>query len=101
MRTSDVDGVQPLLASGFTTHSLEKYIRPGRAHMIVLAFLAATQPVPVTLLDKADAASAAYVQCLYAVSRNANAARLSDGEFERKLADSCLAEERASRELAT
>jgi hypothetical protein len=51
--------------------------------------------VPQSMLAAADDANAAYVQCLFAASRAANAAHLSVDAFETKLASSCLAEEAA------
>ena len=63
--------------------------------MIGVALLIAVQPMPAELLGPADEANAAYVQCLFAESRAANAARLGVDEFERKLAGSCTAEEEA------
>lgn len=51
--------------------------------------------MPQELLGPADAANGAYVQCLFAVSRAANRARLSVEQFEAKLASSCTAEEEA------
>ena len=63
--------------------------------MIGIALLLAAQAIPQSLLDAADAANGAYVQCLFAQSRAANRARLGAEEFERKLALSCTAEEEA------
>ncbi len=53
----------------------------------------AAQPIPRHLSSKADAAALAYIDCLYATSRESNGAGDSAAEFERKLAKSCLAEE--------
>ncbi len=53
----------------------------------------AAQPIPRHLSSKADAAGFAYIDCLYATSRESNGAGDSAAEFERKLAKSCLAEE--------
>ena len=61
----------------------------------MIALLIAAQAMPEELLGPADEANGAYVQCLFAVSRAANRARLSVDEFERKLASACLAEEEA------
>ena len=47
----------------------------------------------VSASSDADAANAAYTQCLFAVSRNANAAHLSVGAFEEKLERSCASEQ--------
>jgi hypothetical protein len=49
--------------------------------------------VPQSMLAAADDANGAYVQCLFATSRAANAAHLSVEAFETKLASSCLTEE--------
>ena len=62
--------------------------------MIGLALLIAAQGAPQSLLNAADEANGAFVQCLFATSRAANSARLTVEEFERKLAGSCLAQER-------
>ncbi|MEO6359258.1 MAG: hypothetical protein ABIO43_01615 [Sphingomicrobium sp.] len=64
--------------------------------MLALALLAA---VPSDLMAKADRANEAYVQCMFAVSRNASQARLSAAEFEARLTRSCLAEQRVTREI--
>ena len=69
--------------------------------MIALALLLAAQGVPQSLLDAADEANGAYVQCLFATSRAANTARLTVDEFERKLASSCTAEEAAAVRTGT
>jgi hypothetical protein len=61
----------------------------------VIVLLLAAQAIPQSLLAASDEATGAYVQCLFAVSRAANAARLGADEFERKLVSSCLAEEKA------
>jgi hypothetical protein len=63
--------------------------------VIAFAILLAVQAIPQELLARADEANGAYVQCLFAESRAANAARLGVVEFERKLAGSCTAEEEA------
>ena len=63
--------------------------------MIAVAIVLAAQGVPQSMLAAADEANAAFVQCLFAVSRAANGARLGADEFERKLGSSCLAEEAA------
>ena len=47
----------------------------------------------VSASSDADAANATYTQCLFAVSRNANAAHLSVGTFEQKLEHSCTSEQ--------
>ena len=57
-------------------------------------FLLALSPT-----DEADAANLAYVQCLFATSRAASAARLSVDAFEQKLAGSCRSEQRALKRL--
>ena len=62
--------------------------------MIALAFVLAAQDVPQSVMAAADEANGAFVQCLFATSRAANAARLGVDEFEHKLAGSCLVEER-------
>lgn len=51
------------------------------------------RPVPQDLLRKADAASLAYVDCRFAVGRDAHQANLSASDFARNLAKSCAAEE--------
>ena len=61
----------------------------------MIAILLAAQPIPQRLEAASDEAGGAYVQCLFAESRAANAARLGVDEFERKLAGSCTAEEEA------
>lgn len=61
----------------------------------MIAFLLAAQPIPQRLEAASDEATGAYVQCLFAVSRAANAAHLGIEEFERKLGASCTAEEEA------
>ena len=61
----------------------------------MIALLLAAQAIPQSLLDASDEATAADVQCLFAVARAANAARLGVDDFERKLASSCTAEEEA------
>jgi hypothetical protein len=61
--------------------------------MIALALFVAAQGVPQRVMAAADEANGAFVQCLFATSRAANAARLGVDDFEHKLAGSCLAEE--------
>ena len=66
---------------------------------MIAALLLMAADVPQALLDRADAASQAYVGCLFAVTREANAAGLPVEQFERRLAGSCLAEEQAARRV--
>jgi hypothetical protein len=61
--------------------------------MIALAMLIAAQAGPSALASAADDASGAYIQCLFATSRAATRDRLSVGQFESRLASSCIAEE--------
>lgn len=62
--------------------------------LLAMVFRAA---VPADLLARSDDLNLAYTQCLFATVREANAVRMPVPEFERKLARSCLAEERAQR----
>ncbi len=68
--------------------------------MMLVAILMAAAPVPKALLSKADDANRDYVQCLFATSRAAHSANLSIDQFERKLAASCQAEERATQDAS-
>jgi hypothetical protein len=68
--------------------------------MIAAALLIMAGAVPQALLERSDGASADYVACLFAASRAAQTRALSADAFERELARSCLAEERAVREAA-
>jgi hypothetical protein len=49
----------------------------------------------VSASSDADAANAAYTQCLFAVSRDASAVHLSTGAFEEMLEHSCASEQAA------
>lgn len=69
--------------------------------MIGLSLLLAAQGVPQSLLDEADAASLAHVECLFAMSRQAHAAGLSATQFESNLATACLREGRALQRVST
>ena len=50
--------------------------------------------------DAADAANAAYVQCLFATSREAHAAQLPVDAFQQRLSTACSAEQRAFESTA-
>lgn len=53
----------------------------------------AAKPVPEQLQRKGDAAGLAYVDCGFAIEREAHRTNQSVGEFARTWAKSCLAEE--------
>jgi hypothetical protein len=55
--------------------------------------------IPPALMARSDEAAAAYVQCLFGVVRQANAAHLSQSAFEQRFAASCHAEQSAQRAL--
>jgi hypothetical protein len=61
--------------------------------MNAITLLLMAQSISQGTADAADSANQAYVQCLFATSRAASAARLSVDVFENKLASSCAAEE--------
>jgi hypothetical protein len=61
--------------------------------LILLAVASAT--------SDADAANAAFTQCLFATARKANDAHLSVGGFEALLGRSCLAEQRELERATT
>lgn len=63
--------------------------------MIAVALLLSAQSVPHAVLDAADQANGAYVQCLFATSRAASASRMSADVFEARLAAACTAEQQA------
>lgn len=56
--------------------------------------------IPHALMARADEAGMAYVQCLYGVVRQSNAAGLSQSAFEQRLSVSCRQEESSHRALA-
>lgn len=66
---------------------------------MIAALLLMAADVPRALLDRADAASGAYVGCLFGVTREAHSAGLPVDQFERRLASSCRAEEQAARQI--
>lgn len=67
--------------------------------MITIAVLLFSAAVPADLMARADAANEAFVACLFATSREANATALSVAQFESRLATRCLAEQRATQTL--
>jgi hypothetical protein len=65
----------------------------------VIGLLMAAE-LPSSLENRGDAAAEAYVQCLFGVVRQSNAAHLSQSAFEERLAQSCHREEDAYRTIA-
>ena len=63
--------------------------------MSLLLLSLAAASVPQALLDRADSANQAFVECLFAVSRTASAQQLSAQGFDARIEGACQAEERA------
>jgi hypothetical protein len=63
--------------------------------MNAIALLLAAQAVPPAMLEAADRANQAYVQCLFAVSRSASAVHVDVEAFRGRLASACTSEEAA------
>ena len=60
---------------------------------MLFELLLASQAVSPALLDQADARNAAFVSCLFSVSRESRATGLSADDFEQKLGRACRSEE--------
>jgi hypothetical protein len=69
--------------------------------MLILALSLAFGPVPEAVLDRGDAATERFVACLFAVSRQARSENLPADAFDRRLAGSCVSEERALNAAST
>jgi len=67
--------------------------------MLLIAFLSAATGTDPALIAKADELNARCVDCLFAVSRDAQAQAIEEGQFPALLATSCEAERRRLHEV--
>ena len=67
---------------------------------MLLGLLLAAQAVSQPLLNEADARNAAFVTCLFSVSRDARSWRLDADQFEQELAGACQPEEEVLRTVS-
>ena len=67
---------------------------------MLFELLLASQSIAPTLLDRADSRNAAFVACLFSVSREARSMDFSAEHFEQKLSSACRSEEEELRAVS-